>query len=235
MRTHRNNSGVTLIEILVVVALIAMLTTMVIAVATRIDNQSKENLTKCTLELVDSALGQFRDYGYNYRPHAALPPMPIEEIDFYRSLKFPIDCNGLDAMALAAELYGVLGLNQGSVTIIPPAGHDLNYSGSEALYFFLNIVPTCRTTLTEIDPALTTNKGVDGEPMQLEIPLSATTVKTYPLYRIVDSWGQPLRYDYYDEAEPDFDRRKETVRSFPVITSSGPDRIPGTSDDIKSR
>jgi len=229
MRTHRHNTGVTLIEMLVVVAVIAILTTMVIAVAGHIDNQSKENLAKSTLELVDGALGQFRDYGYNYKN-------PI-----YMGLKFPLDCNdpGVGGV-LEQELDAAFMLNPGTVVIDPAAGHDPNYSGSEALYFFLNMVPVCRGTLARIDSSLITSAGMDGESMRLEIPLPPPTVKTYPLYRIVDPWGQTLRYSYYEnpveildgiENEPLMD----SPRSFPVITSSGPDRIFGTNDDIKSR
>ena len=52
----------------------------------------------------------------------------------------------------------------------------------------------------------------------------------YSLLRIIDPWGETLRYDYYDDyTEPD------EARNFPVITSAGPDGVFGTDDDIASR
>ena len=66
MESYKHKTGVTLVEILVVVAIIAILATMVISLAARIDNQGKERLTENTFALLDPALGEFCDYGYSY-------------------------------------------------------------------------------------------------------------------------------------------------------------------------
>lgn len=226
----RNKTGVTLVEILIVVAVIAILTTMVVGIATRISNQSKEQLTKNTFALLNAALGQFRDYGYNYNP---VTPDPAER-DFYRGLDFPLDCNGLDVVAalpipsLQETLCNALGLPPGSVSISGGVHDDPNYSGSEALYFFLSRVPASRQTLDKIDDSLITNEGFGKQPMNITIG-----VKMYPLLRIIDPWGTTLHYDYYNEMiiPPD----PFTKRNFPLITSAGPDRIFRTGDDITSR
>jgi len=222
MKSYRYKTGVTLVEILIVVAVIAILTTMVVGIATRISNQSKEQLTKNTFALLNAALGQFRDYGYSYKvPNAANPP----ERDFYRGLDFPLDCNGLPQPLLETALGSALGLAPGSALIAPPV-HDPSYSGSEALYFFLSRVPASRQTLDKIDDSLITNEGFGKQPMNITIG-----VKMYPLLRIIDPWGTTLQYDYYNELIPD----PKMKRNFPVITSAGPDRIFGTGDDITSR
>ena len=62
----------------------------------------------------------------------------------------------------------------------------------------------------------------------------------YPLLRVIDPWKATLRYDYYNELPPplapeDIDYMKETKKTFPVITSAGPDGIFNTIDDITSR
>ena len=62
MGSYRYTHGVTLVEILVVVATIALLATIVIAVAVRIDNQSKERGLKSTFTLLDSALREYYEY-----------------------------------------------------------------------------------------------------------------------------------------------------------------------------
>ena len=222
MKSYRNKTGVTLVEILIVVAVIAILTTMVVGIATRISNQSKEQLTKNTFALLNAALGQFCDYGYNYKvPITASPP----ERDFYRSLDFPLDCNGFDQARLEATLGSALGATGAS--IIPAGVHnDLNYSGSEALYLFLSRVPASRQTLDKIDDSLVTNEGFGKQPMNITIG-----VKMYPLLRIIDPWGTTLHYDYYNEWTLD----PKSKRTFPEITSAGPDRIFRTGDDITSR
>lgn len=222
MKSYRHKTGVTLVEILVVVAVIAILTTMVVGIATRINNQSKEQLTKNTFALLNAALGQFRDYGYNYKvPNAALAPIR----DFYRGLDFPLDCSGLPQPLLETALGTALGAT--GALIVPPGVHnDPNYSGSEALYFFLSRVPASRQTLEKIDDSLITNEGFGKQPMNITIG-----VKMYPLLRIIDPWGTTLHYDYYNELTLD----PKSKRTFPEITSAGPDRIFGTGDDITSR
>ncbi len=68
MKSYKHKYGFTLVEMLIVLAIIALLTSMVIGIAGRISNQGKEQLTRNTFALLDAALDQFRDYEYNY-PH----------------------------------------------------------------------------------------------------------------------------------------------------------------------
>jgi len=55
MESYKHKTGVTLVEILVVVAIIAILATMVISLAARIDSQGKERLTENTFALLNAA------------------------------------------------------------------------------------------------------------------------------------------------------------------------------------
>ncbi len=59
MKRYKYKHGVTLVEILVVVAVIATLATMVIGIAARINNQSKERGLESTFTLVESALQEY--------------------------------------------------------------------------------------------------------------------------------------------------------------------------------
>ena len=229
MKGYRHKIGATLVEILIVVAIIAILATMVVGIATHISNQSKEQLTKSTFALLNAALGQFRDYGYNYKVPTTASPA---ERDFYRGLDFPLDCNGFDQLPLEQALGTALGATSVSIS---GGVHDLNYSGSEVLYFFLNRVPTSRQTLDRIDESLITNEGSGKQPMQINIVFPGAPPKRFPLLRIIDPWGTTLHYDYYNEWEPDPILRNKSKRTFPEIISAGPDRIFGTGDDITSR
>jgi hypothetical protein len=221
----------------IVVAVIAILTTMVIGIATRIDNQGKERLMGETFELLDVALEEFADYGYEYD----LEGFNGDERDFYAGLDFPIDCNGFSQGDLETALEDVLGLVDGEV-LISGGDHEDEYSGSEAMYFLLSRVPSCRATLDKIHrpdrggivKPLITNKEAKGSDLQIEVDN-----RIYPLLRVVDPWGGTLRYDYYENQEEDREltwrRRRETERSFPLITSAGPDGIFGNSDDITNK
>lgn len=62
MRTRKYKCGMSLIEILIVVAVIAILVTMVIGVASRVDNQTKEKGVESVFALLDSALQEYREF-----------------------------------------------------------------------------------------------------------------------------------------------------------------------------
>jgi len=217
MKSCEHKQGVTLVEMLIVVAIIAMLAAMVIGIAGRIQIRKGEKLTEETFALLNAALGQFHEYGFRY-----------DEASDYNSFDFPLDCNGFDWNELEATLADALG----TPLIIDPNGngnHDPNYySGSEALYFLLSRVPDSRATLDEIDSSLITNKGFNRDDMSITVD-----GRGYPLLRIIDPWGRTLRYDYYDEDDDPPD--PEETRTFPLIISAGPDRVFGTDDDITSR
>jgi len=59
MKRYKYKYGVTLVEILVVVAIIAMLATIVIGIASRINDQSKERGLESTFSLLESALQEY--------------------------------------------------------------------------------------------------------------------------------------------------------------------------------
>ncbi|MHC4109723.1 MAG: type II secretion system protein [Planctomycetota bacterium] len=217
MKSYENKTGLSLVEMLIVVAIIVILTTMVIGIAGRIDNQSKEQLTKNTIGIITAALGQFQDYSYRYKAPA------------YADFDFPLDCTFFNNAGIENTVAGALGAASALVS-----GGDLNpeFSAGEGLYFFLSQVPECRKTLDKIDESLITNLGdvTNKQPRIITITYPSGT-KENPLLRIIDPWGTTLRYKYYDNITLD-PRSKLT---FPVITSAGPDKQPGNTDDISSR
>lgn len=227
MKIAQKQSGFTLLEVIVVVAVIVVLTSIVVSVATRIDSQSKEGLTENTLGLLNAALEQYKDFGYQYKDA------------YYDGLIFPLDCNNFPYIGttvyldIQTTLINALGATK--ATIDYPLAHDPIYSGSEILYFFLSRVPANKEILNRIGKKMITNIGKGGQAMDITITTGIVpNDRTYPLYRFVDAWGTTLRYDYYDEWEKIPATRNEGKRSFPLIISAGPDKVFDTADDIKN-
>ncbi len=224
MKTYKNKIGVTLAEMLVVVVVIVVLASLVITAATRIRSRSNEQLAESTIAALTAALQQFADFGYRYN----------NSVVDYSDFDFPLDCNGFPPAGpvsiksikstLEEALFGV------TVAI---SNHDqpehLKYSGCEVLYFFLSKVPQSRKTLDKIDRSLVTDEDDNGNRMKVTID-----GREYPLLRVIDPWGTTLHYDYYNE-EVLPSNSLYYKRTFPVITSAGPDKKFGTADDIRNR
>jgi len=207
---QQTKSGFTLVEMVVVIAIVAVLATMVVGIAAHIDSKKDQKRARRTIVLLNTALGQFHDYGFGYR-------------DLYSAFGFPLDCTGFDEVQIAETLGVALGTGVGSVVISDANAINPNYSGNEVMYLLLSMVPASRETLEKIDKKLIVSSGATitiGE-------------REYPLLRVLDPWGTTLRYDYYDESIPPPD--PDEAKTFPVITSAGPDKKFGTDDDITNR
>ena len=75
--------------------------------------------------------------------------------------------------------------------------------------------------------------GDDDSEREIEISVDGgTTFKSF--FRVIDAWGTTLRYDYYDELEVPL-VAVAGKKTFPVITSAGPDKKFGTPDDISNK
>jgi prepilin-type N-terminal cleavage/methylation domain-containing protein len=212
----------TLIEMLVVVAVLAILVTIVISVASRIDTQGKINSTQGTIAILNKALSEFNDYGFTYAAGSQ-----------YANLRFPIDCNngsnGFSKTNTETALQNSMP-DVTNVTINLNAGltYDIRWSGTIAMYFLLDQIPQCRQTLEKLDAKSIVSAGT------IDVT-SGGVVTTYPLIYIVDAWSRPLGYKYYNFVGTGTTIDNATIKTFPVLTSAGPDGIFDTSDDVKSR
>ncbi|MHC4169536.1 MAG: prepilin-type N-terminal cleavage/methylation domain-containing protein [Planctomycetota bacterium] len=133
MIIHRNKDGFTLVEILVVVALIAILATIVVGVAGRIDGRAKENALEGTFVLLDSALQEYRRFTdkfpeqpennpVNAAAHAELLYDALNSVPDSRTILEKIDKSSLE------NRYGAAGTTVGtSVEIYDPWGMPVDY------------------------------------------------------------------------------------------------------------
>ena len=62
MKTCKYKTGFTLVEMVVVIAIVAVLATLIVGVAARIDTQSKERALESTFALLDAALQEYYEY-----------------------------------------------------------------------------------------------------------------------------------------------------------------------------
>jgi prepilin-type N-terminal cleavage/methylation domain-containing protein len=73
MDTRRYKQGLSLVEMLIVVGLIALLATMVISVASRVDNQSKEKGVESVFVLLEGALEEYKEFQGDF------PGQPVKD------------------------------------------------------------------------------------------------------------------------------------------------------------
>ena len=231
MNTRKLKFGLMLIDMLVAVVIVAVLAAIVLTTLTSIDRKNQETLCRATMETLNTALRQFRDYGYEYR----IDTTNDDEREFYRSLKFPPDCNGYDIADVYSELKKLLDIAH--VTISPPDAHSPESLGIGVMCFFLNRLPEVRETLAGIDDSMLETGDIDIR----YVSIGSGDIRRFQWAWVLDPWATPLRYDYYDEVEVlagtsnNFKHALQTIRSFPLITSAGPDKEFGTDDDITNR
>ena len=108
MKIKQNKYGLTLVEVLVAIAIIAVLAAGLYSVSNYVETQSKKKLTKSTIETLCAALEQYHDFNDGF-PFAA-------DVNYGQS-------------NLQSDVNGTVG---GGVN------HKDEYASSEALYYFLN-------------------------------------------------------------------------------------------------
>ncbi|MEJ2702959.1 MAG: type II secretion system protein [Sedimentisphaerales bacterium] len=83
MKTGNHVHGLSLVEMLIVVAIIAILVTMVVSVASRVDNQAKEKGTESIFTLLDSALQEYHEFTGHYPEQAEVAPAKaVDHIEY---------------------------------------------------------------------------------------------------------------------------------------------------------
>ena len=86
MKSQESKYGITLVEMLIVVAVIAILATMVIAVAARIGSQTKEKGLENVFSVLESALQEYYEY-WNVFPDPNKPPYLTHSAALYGQLQ----------------------------------------------------------------------------------------------------------------------------------------------------
>jgi len=130
MKSYEYKHGVTLVEILVVVAIIAMLASMVIGIAARIDNQSKERGLECTFALLEFALQEYREYTGKFpeQPEKNFTNVPVHSEYLYKELHLIPESREILGKITNSLLKNEYGTAETPAEIYDPWGMALDYS-----------------------------------------------------------------------------------------------------------
>jgi prepilin-type N-terminal cleavage/methylation domain-containing protein len=222
MSTKAKNA-LTMMEILIVIAIVAMLAGGMLFVSNKAKSQADKQLVADTIALLDTALQQYYDYTRTYPP----------DVNYVGNAANP-----------SRNLQNILsktGNADNQPSPKPPVGAgSYNSEGAsiEVLYYYLNRVPQSRQILSKLAEEVVTNKAVrtdaSGYPLKARPTdpnwvIRVEGVTNIPFFRVVDVWNVPLQYIRYRA-----DINVENT-SFPLIRSAGPDKKFNTSDDIENR
>jgi len=200
MKRIGRNKGFTIVELLTVLAILVILAGALLKVAKYVRDRASEGLTESTITVIVTALEQYHD----------------------DNGKFPFEADvNFDTVDLQASIETDLGLAVDDVTIT--ATNDDEYASIEAMYYFLSRSYNSSQILSAISGKfiMSNDSNGDGLTVAWDVPGSSSVppIKTLPLIRIVDTWGNAFRYAYADG------------ESFPVILSAGQDGNFSTAGD----
>ena len=218
MKARKRQAGFTLIEILVVVAIIVLLTAGMVKVAQTVRTRAQERVTKGTISMLVSALGEYKNFhdrgsGFEF-------PVGPDVPDFFTNNNFPPNVGLIDALS---EFFdeNLFALSDGEdqhnnyvwkddVDLV-----DMRWALAtiEFLYCVMEDVPGCKAILEKLPVDVAVNDDND---------LVIIRGQAKPLLEVNDAWGHPLWYAYKGPG------------NFPAITSAGPDGLFDTADDIVS-
>ena len=207
MAKYQRQSGFSLMEVLVSLAVILILIGALVGTASYIRTRANVDLTRSMLEVLSAALEQ---YYADQVPNA-----------------FPFDTPDTNGNGILGDDYLVdpdllVDLDDNPLDALLPSitsGNLLDEGASSAaLFWFLDKNPSSRAIASAVPNTLITNEGTAG--IDIKITIAGTP---YDLPRYIDPWKTSIRYVYLDGT------------AFPTLTSAGPDRIFDTPDDITSK
>lgn len=219
MEVRKRQAGFTLVEILVVVAIIIILATGMVKVAQTVRTRTQEKVTKGTISIMVSALGEYKNFhdrgsgfefpvGPDVADFIANPP-DVGLIDalseFFDENLAPVSDDG-DHDTYVWKDMDLLNADQQD-------GRRLALASIEFLYCVMEDVPGCKAMLEKLPVDVAVNDDNDSVTIRGQAK---------PLLEVNDSWGHPLWYQY------------RGAGNFPVIASAGPDGLFNTADDIVS-
>ena len=126
MESGNYKHGTTLVEILVVVAVIMILAGLVAGIATTIDSHSREKAVKATFSMLDAALQEYYDFAGGF-PLAANPNPNVNSATLYAALTALPPCREI-LEKISEKVIKEDPPDSGIYRIYDPWGTVLNYT-----------------------------------------------------------------------------------------------------------
>ena len=194
MKTYGKKNGFTTVELLTVVAILAVLVGALLGAAKHVRTRAYERLAASTISVMTTAIEQY------HNDNKEFPFVAAQEIE---TEYLPEVFNIID---LEVTIEYKTGLDPLDVELIEVVDTPDKYTSIATLYFFLNRSINSSKIIGAISGKFLANKDRSGAAMTLRLGS-----KTVPLIWLVDPWGNPFRYRYV------------AGDNFPVIISAGPD------------
>ena len=206
----RKGSGFSLMELLVVMAIIAILTAAMVKVADYVRTEAQGKNTKATMQLLVSALQTYEGFRAGRGDAEVFPLEPLGRS--FGEVEAALAASGSDpgthddSGSLIWDDWSDLSIDQQNKRLTARAS-------IEVLYWYLEDLPVSRAVLAKLSGTATAND--DGDSVTVEDV-------TKPLIEVNDAWGRPIRYE------------RQGAGNFPALRSAGPDGLFDNSDDIVS-
>ena len=173
MRRRYGQSGMSLMELLVALAIILILISALIGTGSYVKTRANIDLTKGMLEMLSTALEQY----YN-----DFVDFPFEAGSAYSKADLESAANGLDGTVIPD-----------TVSLLEKDGNntDVSTASSAALFYFLDKNPSSRSIAGAVANSLITNKDAGGTDIMITIDTD-----TINLPRYIDPWKMSIRYEY---------------------------------------
>lgn len=256
MTRQRRNSGLTLIEILLAVAIVVVLATIMTVSGGNLRRQAMVRLTESTFSVVSSALQQYYESGGKYPPQFNDPSLATTYHD--PAIAVPsVYYDTASATRVQTPLQAIAAAANYPVGTAIPTGNTVVFR-----VFNKNTIPplAVNPTFADVNPvgAKTVPDAASVSSEALYIYLAATPVSRSVISKLSDK----CIADEYDTANNPFILKwtkspatlsvmtrivnivdawgtpiryqYKTGDQFPVLVSAGPDKTFGTNDDVRS-
>jgi len=210
----------TLVEVLVVMAIIAIIIAATVAVGGYVRTNAQIKNTQSTIKLLELTLQEYKNY-----KQSGFPPQSNAMSSGDLQFEFQHKDIGNIPSAIVFDPDGLHNVFnwQDYDAYLPDERDDMKKARAsiEFLYYFLDEVPACRKMLSRLSEKSVTNDDQDLVTVTVGTPPNTNTL-TKPLLEVNDAWQHPIRY------------QKQGADNFPTLTSAGPDGVFDTADDMIS-
>ena len=223
---RRKPRGFSLVELLVVMAIMSLLAVGMVAVGSHVRTNAKIRDTESTIRILCTALDAYQEYHDTGSSNFKFPTPPVDHTKDELNDELSAYFGGTNVEMTAAnegdhEDY----IWDDEDDLADTTDQDIDAQKErrqeaiatiEFLYFHLNDTPPARDIIKNLPNSVVANDDED-----YLVDKRTTSDRTVPFLEVNDAWGHPLWY-------------RRPANGFPKLISAGPDGVFRTADDIVS-